>query len=154
MLNNSSYLTKTVCAFSLAALAVSGCTRSSLQCSLVSGSGTWRNGQYDVHLVLSNASETETVDVPKLTFRITAYDENGEVISENRHVEADESLAPLDLTRIHLRVPDEDARVRHCRIVLQDERGRVICEYTIDAEREEDARPGQSVFSESDLSIW
>ncbi len=153
MLNNSSGLIKTVCAFSLAALTVSGCTPSLQQCSLVSGSGTWRNGQYDVHLVLSNASETETVDVPKLTFRVTAYDENGEVVSENLHVEADESLAPLDLTRIHLRVSDEDARVRHCRIVLQDERGRVICEYAIDADGEEDAHPGHSVFSASDLSI-
>ena len=133
MPKTSSHLISIACALCLGALATSGCTPSLRQCSFVSGSGSWRDGHYDVQLVLRNSSQTETVEVPKLTFHVTAYDANGEVVSENRFTEPEESLAPLDLTRIPLSVPDEEARVRRCRIVLQDERGRVICERTVDA---------------------
>lgn len=127
------------CVFAACVLAI-GCTPALQRCTLENGFGRWQDGHYDLLVLLHNSSETEAVDVPGLTFHVSAYDGRGELLSEHSFVESEESLAPLDLTRINLSVPDEDARVRSCHIVVSDARDHVICERTIPAGGTGDSR--------------
>ncbi|MBI4583341.1 MAG: hypothetical protein HY717_04890 [Planctomycetes bacterium] len=114
-----------------AALAGSGCQSFRLlDCRIVGGSSRWDSGCYSVTVLLENRS-TEALDLSKIYFEMTTFDHEDQVLDRDYPFRPKGEIRPFDNDRIPLNKPDAKGGISRSHILLKDQRGRVLSEWSV-----------------------
>ncbi len=114
-----------------AALAGSGCqSLRLLDCRIVGGSSRWDLGYYSVTVLVENRS-TEALDLSKIYFEMTTFDRQDQILDRDYPFRPKGEIRPFDNDRIPLNKPDKNGGISRSHIVLKDQRGRILSEWSV-----------------------